>query len=257
MFEAKLKEAALLKKLVDALKDLVTEASFDCTSTGISLQAMDSAHVSLVVVLLRADNFEQYRCDKNVSLGINLAHMGKILKCASNTDTVTMKADDNGDSVTLIFESKNKVAKFELKLTDIECEHLGIPTQDYKAVVKMPAAEFQRICRDMTMLGDTVVISATKDGVRFAVSGEIGDADTLIKSNSDVDSEEGSTSVSLDEDVNLTFALKYLMFFTKATALSTQVTLSMSADVPLVTEYAIEEHGYIRFYLAPKIEDEE
>ena len=30
----------------------------------------------------------------------------------------------------------------------------------------------------------------------------------------------------------------------------------MSKDVPLVVEYRIEELGHIRFYLAPKIEDE-
>ena len=30
----------------------------------------------------------------------------------------------------------------------------------------------------------------------------------------------------------------------------------MSEDVPLVVEYSIGESGYIRYYLAPKIEDE-
>lgn len=31
----------------------------------------------------------------------------------------------------------------------------------------------------------------------------------------------------------------------------------MSGDVPLVVEYQIEELGYIRYYLAPKIEDDD
>ena len=33
----------MLKKLTEAMKDLVTEANFDCSSTGISLQAMVSS----------------------------------------------------------------------------------------------------------------------------------------------------------------------------------------------------------------------
>lgn len=37
----------------------------------------------------------------------------------------------------------------------------------------------------------------------------------------------------MNEPVQLTFALRYLNFFTKATPLSPTVTLSMSADVPL------------------------
>ena len=38
---------------------------------------------------------------------------------------------------------------------DIDSEHLGIPDTDYKAVVKMPAGEFQRIMRDLSTIGDT------------------------------------------------------------------------------------------------------
>ena len=71
-------EGAVLKKLTEAMKDLVTEANFDCSTTGISLQAMDSSHVSLVALLLRADGFDHFRCDRNISLGINLGSMGKV-----------------------------------------------------------------------------------------------------------------------------------------------------------------------------------
>ena len=71
-------EGGMLKKITEAMKDLVTEANFDCTGTGISLQAMDSSHVSLVGLLLRADGFDHFRCDRNISLGINLGSMGKV-----------------------------------------------------------------------------------------------------------------------------------------------------------------------------------
>lgn len=36
-----------------------------------------------------------------------------------------------------------------------------------------------------------------------------------------------------------------------------QVTLSMSRELPVVVEYRMNDMGHIRFYLAPKIEDEE
>ena len=35
------------------------------------------------------------------------------------------------------------------------------------------------------------------------------------------------------------------------------VVLSMSKELPVVVEYRIADMGYVRFYLAPKIEDEE
>ena len=42
---------------------------------------------------------------------------------------------------------QDRVSEFELKLMDIESEHLGIPETEYKCTVKLPAAEFQRIIR--------------------------------------------------------------------------------------------------------------
>jgi len=72
MFEARLIQGYILKKILDAIKDLVNEASWDCSPSGMSLQAMDTSHVSLVAVNLKADGFDKYRCDRSVTLGMNL-----------------------------------------------------------------------------------------------------------------------------------------------------------------------------------------
>jgi proliferating cell nuclear antigen len=69
MFEARLVQGNLLKKVVDAIKDLVTDANFDCSGSGFNLQAMDNSHVSLVAMQLRSDGFEHFRCDRNLSMG--------------------------------------------------------------------------------------------------------------------------------------------------------------------------------------------
>lgn len=72
MFEARLMQGSLLKKIIEAIKDLVTDANFDCTENDFSLQAMDSSHVSLVAMTLEKDGFEHFRCDKAVSMGMSL-----------------------------------------------------------------------------------------------------------------------------------------------------------------------------------------
>lgn len=106
MFEAKLVQGVLLKKILEAIKELVTDASFDCSSTGIALQAMDSAHVSLCHMLLKAEGFDHYRCDRNLNLGINMATLSKMLKCVGSDDQVTLRAEDDGDTVSFQFENK-------------------------------------------------------------------------------------------------------------------------------------------------------
>lgn len=68
---------------------------------------------------------------------------------------------------------------------------------------------------------------------------------------------EQATVIELQEPVALPFALRYINSFAKATPLSNQVTISMSSDQPIVIEYKVADMGYIRFYLAPKIEEDE
>ena len=60
-----------------------------------------------------------------------------------------MQAEDSGDVVTFMFESKNneRISDFELKLMDIDSEQLGIPDTDYSATIKMPSSEFARIMK--------------------------------------------------------------------------------------------------------------
>lgn len=259
MFEVRLVQGSLLKKVVEAIRELVTEANIDCSSTGLSLQAMDSSHVALVALLLRSDGFEHFRCDRNVSMGMNLANVSKILRTAGNDDIITLKADDDGDLLTFMFESPNqdRISDIEMKLMDIKSEHLGIPDAEYEAVIKMPSQEFLRICKDLSNIGDTVVISVTKEGVKFSTRGDIGNANIVCRQNTTVDKPEDSTIIQMKEPVSLTFALRYMNSFTKATSLSSSVTISMSSDLPIVVEYKIADMGYLRFYLAPKIEDDE
>nr|KAJ0191747.1 hypothetical protein LSAT_V11C800418020 [Lactuca sativa] len=269
MLELRLVQGSLLKKVMESIKDLVNDANFDCSATGFSLQAMDSSHVALVSLLLRSEGFEHYRCDRNLSMGMNLSNMSKMLKCAGNDDIITLKADDGSDTVTFMFESpkakirgyfsaaQDKIADFEMKLMDIDSEHLGIPEAEYHAIVRMLSAEFARICKDLSSIGDTVVISVTKEGVKFSTRGDIGTANVVCRQNTTVDKPEEATVIEMNEPVSLTFALRYMNSFTKATPLSSTVTISLSSELPVVVEYKIAEMGYIRFYLAPKIEEDD
>jgi proliferating cell nuclear antigen len=138
----------------------------------------------------------------------------------------------------------------------IDAEHLGIPDTEYKAVVSLPSGEFQRLMRDLAVIGDTCLIGCGKEGVKFAVSGDLGSGSVLLKKSVAADKPDDQVMIAMDEPVDLTFALRYLNFFTKATPLAGQVQLSMSPDVPLVVQYSASSGSYLRFYLAPKIDEE-
>jgi proliferating cell nuclear antigen len=260
MFEAKLVQGVQLKKIVESIKDLVNDTNLVCNENGIQMQAMDSSHVSLCALTLRSEGFEMYRCDQPFTMGVSTMNMAKILKCAGNEDSITLKhSEENEDAVTMEFVSPNedRVSEFELKLMELDTEQLGIPQTEYKCNVRLPSGEFQRIMRDLQVLGDACTISVSKEGIKFASSGDLGTGSIMLKHNVAVDKEDESVVVDMQEPVELNFALRYLNMFTKATSLGPTVTLSMSPDVPLVVEYPIgDELGHVRYYLAPKIDDE-
>ncbi|WFD01923.1 proliferating cell nuclear antigen [Malassezia obtusa] len=285
MLEAKIEQAVVFKRVLDAIKDLVEHANFDCNEEGLHLQAMDSSHVALSAVQLRADGFEEYRCDRPMSIGVAITSLTKVMRSAQNNDILNMRKGDNADSLHLVFEgtSSDRIGEFDLKLMDIDTEHLGIPDTEYDAVVKLSSNEFARICRDLSNVGESVKITITKEGVTFSTEGEIGDARMTLKqgtgSAARLDDEDdgldeddadkptkrrktdaGSSSaggivpveIQLEKAVALTFSVQYLVNFTKAAPLSSAVTLHMADKVPLLVEFAFE-NGHVRYYLAPKL----
>ncbi|KAG4440456.1 DNA polymerase delta processivity factor [Cadophora sp. M221] len=259
VLEARLEQADLLKKIVDAIKDLVQDCNFDCNDSGVALQAMDNSHVALVSMMLKAESFSPYRCDRNVALGLNLTSLTKVLRAAQNEDILTIKAEDAPDVLNLVFESSesDRLSEYDLKLMDIDQEHLGIPDTEYAATISMPSSEFSRICRDLMALSESVSIEASKDGVKFSCSGDIGNGAVTLRSHSNVEKPDMNVEIELTEPVSLTFSLKYLVNFCKAAGLSKTVKLCLSNEVPLLVEYALAGSSYLRFYLAPKIGDEE
>lgn len=53
--------------------------------------------------------------------------MSKILKCAGNEDIITLRAEDNADTLALVFEAPSKLHSSELMLEEIRMQCLYFP----------------------------------------------------------------------------------------------------------------------------------
>jgi hypothetical protein len=110
MFEARILQGSILKKVLESIKDLVTDANFECTANGFALQAMDSSHVSLVALMLRSTGFDHYRCDRDVTMGMNLLNMVRFVHifvfCASLSIVSIMIERCNGYATTALYRRR-------------------------------------------------------------------------------------------------------------------------------------------------------
>merc|ERR1712182_19619 len=226
VLEAQLQQAVLLKKVVDAMKDLCKDVNFDCSEKGLQVQSMDSSHVALVSLLLRESAFSDFKCDRATSLGMNVDSLGKIFKMCGPTDSLKLRWQNDADTVNFQCESgeDDRIADFELKLMQIESEHMEI--------------------------------QVSKDGIRFSVQGDVGTGNVMLKPR-DSEKPEERVVLTVHESVTATFALRYLVTFAKAAPLCSTVELGLGPDSPLSVKYELEnaDNGYMQFYLAPKIDD--
>ena len=259
MVEARMTSPDLLRKILDAIRELVEEANIECNESGLQLQAMDYAHVALVSMMLNDSAFDPYKCSEQTMLGININTALKILKCAGSSDTLTLKTSEDSQELKFMFESvdSDRVFEFSMALMDIDGDHLSIPESEPDASVAMSSAQFQRVCRDLTQFGETVKIGVNKKSVSFTIVGDSGRG-TLTLESVRGDKGDQNVTITCQEPIEVSFPLKYLCFFAKAAPIAPTVKICISNERPLVAEFELEDGaGFIKYYLAPKIDVDE
>ncbi|MCK4819302.1 DNA polymerase sliding clamp, partial [bacterium] len=110
MFNAKVK-SEVLKGIIDVTSPLVNEAKFNITPKGISLRAVDPAHVAMVNLHIDNKAFEEYKADE-MELGIDMDKLGGIMRLSSSGDMVSLEYDE--ESNRLIVKIGNLVRKMGL-----------------------------------------------------------------------------------------------------------------------------------------------
>merc|ERR1712003_422921 len=207
---------------------------------------------------LRESAFSEFKCDRPTSLGMNVDSLGKIFKMCGPTDSLKLRWQNEADTVNFQCESgeDDRIADFELKLMQIESEHMEIPEQHYKVVARLPSAEFQKICRDLKEFGETMQMKANKEGITFSVQGDMGAGNVMLKPR-EAEKPEEKVTLTVLEPVTATFALRYLVNFAKAAPLCGAVELGLGPDAPLLVKYDLDrtDNGYMQYYLAPKIDE--
>ena len=224
-------------KIIDGIKDLCSEGNIDFSSDGMQMQVMDASHVSLCSMLMRTNLFKLYKCPEPLSLGINFKTLAMMLRGAKGE----LKLKSSGDKLEVTVQKLTGTAQYTMNLMDIDSEHLAVPQTSYAAVCLLPSAVFGKVMRDLSDFSDTCTIDIG-DTLSVSATGDLGRVDW--KADDCKCTVQGDT-------MPLQFGLRYMSLFSKC-AVSPQVVLSMSPDMPICLTFPIEEHGYMRFYLAPK-----
>lgn len=267
MFEVIVSQAKVFKNIIDSIRDIVTQANIVCSEEGLFLQSLDASHVAMVSLELKADGFEKYRCDKNFVMGVDLSILWKIFGSMDPLYSLQIIADERSSEAIFKFiaPKEDREYEFTVKLLNIEQETMTIPEIEYVAVVTLSSREYKLTTdRFNNYNPDIIEIIVSDTSMEFLSKG--GDMDAKetfhVPPNTNKSKEKNDDQIQVElnnknEKIHMGLALKHLKYFAKAAPLSNKVVLSMNPEYPLTLRFDIPEMGNLKFYLAPKIDDED
>jgi len=261
MLDAQLSKPTLFKKLIDSLREVVTQAHFDCSESGITLQAMDKSHCALVFLKLTPSSFVNFRCVGTLQLGVDLTQISKILKALGEGDSLTIKADSTRNKLTLVISSRHgrKSSNYDLNLLNLERSPVQIPqsTSHYVADVDFSSEQFLKICKHLEPIGDSLRISVTRvsGGMRvaFSVSGPFSEAVINYDDILEAREERNPLRIRSRRQISLEYAIRFLIMFGKGTVLNKAVLLRIASQLPLCVKYDLGDDSALEFFIAPKL----
>ena len=103
MFYAKLNEGLIFKKIIDCIKESITDLNLKISYKGIEMQSIDNQHIAIIYFNLPSKIFEIYKCDKILFLGISIDKLNSILINIEKDDSLILSYDNK-----LIIQYKNK-----------------------------------------------------------------------------------------------------------------------------------------------------
>merc|ERR1719235_2910760 len=123
--------------------------------------------------MLKESAFSEFKCERPTSLGMNVDSLGKILKMCGTSDSLRLRWKSEADTVTFQCEGgdQDRISEFDLKLMNIESEHMEIPDQQYKVVANLPSSEFQKNLQGPQRVWRDHVGESKQGGHRLQCSG--------------------------------------------------------------------------------------
>lgn len=254
--EAKTVQTSAIRTLTEALKCILVEMSLLFDKDGIRMVAMDQTRTVLVHLRLYADKFEKYEYSNSspkLVIGVNTDHLYRIIKTASNDDTVTFyidETDQNSLGILLEDGEKKQVTRYKLNLLDRDEPDIQLPDTEFSTHITMPSLDFQKICRDMTLLGaKTVEIKNVSSTLTFGCKGHFASRTTIM---GDSENEFSIQKKENSEIVTGNFSLPHLVLFTKCTNLCNNLEIHMKNDWFLMIQYVVANLGQVRLCLMPQ-----
>lgn len=237
-----------IKILFEALKNILCDVNFTANSSGIKLTTIDSTNCAIVNLILYAEKFEEYVCERELNIGLNLVSIFKILKGSKHADTVSFYI--NRDEPTIlniktVNSSKKTGVESKVKILDMDEKIYNIPDISFNSYITMPSADFQNYILELSNVSDVVNFKSNAKELILSAKGDFAEQKIRINESNDLLQEDDTYECG-------TFNIKYILLFCKSSNLCSTIEIYLKSDFPLTILYNIANLGKIKYCLAPQ-----
>lgn len=244
MFSADLKSDTL-KGLVNIISTLIDEVKFTITPEGMTLKAVDAAHVAMIEMEVEKCAFDKYEAE-DCELGLDLDKVKDVLKLAASGDVIGMEQDDTHGR--LVFKVGNITRRMNLVDTTTMSDP-KVPQLSLTAKISLPVDELQKGIRAADKISDHITLKA---GPGYFDMFCEGDTDSVS-----LHLDGASVEVDSDSEVCSMFPLDYFSNIIKAIPAGTTVMVELDNDYPVKLVFSLADgNARVNYLLAPRIESE-
>ena len=239
------------------LKGVSTVLNLTFSKEGLLLRGMDTACVSLFDMRLSNNWFDEYSVEDNdiKEIGVNIGVLHKILSTKQDTQKLQIGyTGSTPDKLNILFISEDKSTFnnwFAMPLIDLEIDTVEIPEKEHQVDIQLPANKFGLIIDQLLIFNDSFKMNCLEDKVICMVDGDEGE----MRINMDM---ESMTEYGIEEDTELIagYSTRLVHKVCAFKNIASQVYIGISENYPLEIKYNIDGTSYIRFMVAPKIEED-
>lgn len=216
----------------------------------IFLQTMDPSHVSVIEMVLPKSWFSEYSVEKPIRIGFDASIFSKILSTAKRQP---IQFDLSEDHCTIIIADATIDKHFDMPLMELDQDILEIPPMEYDADWTVSSKDWAEWIKNLKMFSDHLEMNISEEAI-------------LLKSKS---VERGGMTAKIDvekllafsinegEEIKMSFSLSYMYNISQFHELAKQVNFHILSGNPIQVVYDIGSDAVIRFFLAPKIADDD
>lgn len=240
-----------IKNIVKLIHAVIDQVNFGFYPEGIKISTMDQSHVSFIDILIPKEFFSNYNCGNGFVKGINLKYLIQILNHLNKDDDLIMLFENNCDEIDIKFINCKYSKFYTLKLLEIENEGLTIPELEDMSIITLSSNYFNNIINDFNDIGTQLRFKILKDKEKISLKcdGEMTNLKMILH-------DEDIETTNL-QDIELYYNIKHIQTFTKFYVLNSKIEINIKQDLPIILKYTIMDTGYMNYYIAPKLEDDD